>query len=198
MVITYHGGNYLKVQAGNFTVLVDPVDQRSFKGAQVVLHTILPAALDIGKERTEVLALREPLWIDHAGEYEVGGIGIRGVAMGDEGGRAHTAYHFTLDDLTVGVFGFLMNEPEAKTLEEFADLDVLFLPGGGKPLIAQAAAAKLVRQLEPGIVVPTLAKDLTPFLKEFGGHAKCPTEEKLVIKKKDVTPKAMAIHCLAA
>ncbi|MFH1161731.1 MAG: MBL fold metallo-hydrolase [Candidatus Jorgensenbacteria bacterium] len=196
MVITYHGGNYVKIQSGGFTALVDPTDQRSFKGAQLVLHTVLPPVLEAGKANGELLEMREPLWIDHAGEYEVSGVEVRGIPMGEEGGRAHTAYRVTLDNITIGILGFLMREPEVKALAELADLDILFVPGGGKPLITQSTAAKIVRQLEPGIIVPTLAKDLGPFLKELG-HGKCPAEEKLTVKKKDIVPKAMAVHCLS-
>jgi hypothetical protein len=196
MVITYHGGNYVKIQSGDFTALVDPVDQRSFKGAQIVLNTILPAALEAEKPRDELIAMREPLWIDHAGEYEVGGVTVRGFPTGEEGGRAHTVYRLTVDDISIGILGFLMREPEASLLAEFADLDILLIPGGGKPLIAESAAAKLVRQLEPGIVIPTLAKNTAGFLKEMG-QAKCVAEEKLVVKKKDITPKAMMVHCVS-
>lgn len=196
MVITYHGGNYVKIQSGDFTMLVDPTDQRSFKGAQLVLNTVLPPILETGEEREKLLEMREPLWIEHAGEYEMGGVEVRGIPTGEEGGRAHTAYRVTVDGITLGILGFLMREPEAKVLAELADLDILFAPGGGKPLIAQSAAAKIVRQLEPGIIIPTLAKDVGPFLKELG-QAKRPAEEKLTVKKKDIVPKAMAVHCLS-
>lgn len=197
MIITYHGGNYVKIQSGSFTVLVDPTDQRSFRGAQVVLSTVLPPVLEGGKLDGELLEMREPFWIDHAGEYEVGGVGVRGVPLGEEGGREHTAYRFTVEGITVGILGFLVREPEAKALAAFTDLYILFVPGGGKPLIPQSAAAKIVRQLEPGMVIPTLAKNTSSFLKEMG-QAKCPSERKLVVKKKDIVPKAMAVRCLSA
>ena len=196
MVITYHGGNYVKIQSGDFTMLVDPTDQRSFKRAQLVLNTVLPPVLETGEEREKLLEMREPLWIEHAGEYEMGGVEVRGIPTGEEGGRTHTAYRVTVDGITLGILGFLMREPEAKVLAELADLDILFAPGGGKPLIAQSAAAKIVRQLEPGIIIPTLAKDVGPFLKELG-KAKRPAEEKLTVKKKGIVPKAMAVHCLS-
>lgn len=197
MIITYHGGNYVKIQSGSFTALVDPTDQRSFKGAQVVLSTVLPPVLEGEKLDGELAEMREPFWIDHAGEYEVAGVAVLGVPLGEEGGREHTAYRLTIDDITIGVLGFLMKEPEAKALAAFADLDIILIPGGGKPLISESAAAKVVRQLEPGIVVPMLAKDASGFLKEMG-HAKCPMEEKLVVKKKDIVPKAAVVRCLSA
>ena len=40
MVITYQGDNYFRFQSGDLTLLVDPTNQRAFKGAGVVLSTI--------------------------------------------------------------------------------------------------------------------------------------------------------------
>ena len=69
MVISYHGENYVKVSAGPLTFLVDPLDERSFRGAQFVLATREPSPL-LKKSGGELLALREPLIINQPGEYE--------------------------------------------------------------------------------------------------------------------------------
>jgi len=190
MIITYLGGNYFKFQAGQLTLLVDPLDQRSFRGAQVVLNTTLPAHADEPSESS-------PTWITHAGEYEVQGIEIQGWSAGNDGKTEHTAYRVIMDEITIGILGHLTEELGEDALEGLSGVDILLVPAGGKPWIAETAAAKLARELEPSLVIPSLAKDPKIFLKAFGRTAP-KTEEKLVIKKKDLSPGALNVVCLSS
>lgn len=197
MVISYQGGNYVKVSAGPLTFLVDPSDERSFRGAQFVLATQTPSPL-LKKDERELMALREPLIIDRPGEYETEGIRITGYRTGSSAEAEHTAYKVAMEGVTLGFLGHLAKLPDQKAVGEFSDLDIIFVPGGGKPWLPESDAAKLVRQLEPGLVIPTLLtkKTCEVFAKELGAKP-APPAEKLVIKKKDIAPKAMAIVCLA-
>ncbi len=188
MIITYQGENYFKFQSGSTTLLLDPTDQRSFRGAQVVLSTIKPADVPAGEEGG-------PFMIDHQGEYEVQSINIEGISVESDEEREHTAYRVVFDELVLVFLGYITKELDPKFYQLLGGADILVLPGGGKPFIPQAAAAKVVRQLEPGIVIPSLAKDPSAFLKELG-KKDCPAEEKLVLKKKDITPQAMKVMCL--
>jgi len=91
----------------------------------------------------------------------------------------------------------------AKYLEE---IDVLFIPAGGKPFIEQKAAVKIIKQIAPKIVVPSFFKisglkrpsaDLKIFFEE-GGY-KAEAQEKLTIKKKDLAEiKKTKVICLKA
>lgn len=184
MIINYYGGYYFKVQAGDLVVLIDPENQRSYKGVALVLNTVRPALAEAPEETT-------PFWIDHQGEYEVQGIHIEGVSLGEEDKKEKTAYRMDFDEVRFGILGHLTKEPGPKVQELLTDCDVLLVPGGDKPFIGPAAAAKLVRQLEPSIVIPSFSQNPKSFLKEIG-QEKAPMEEKFVFKKKDLTPKAMA------
>lgn len=188
MVITYQGENYFRIQSGDTTLLLDPTDQRSFRGAQVVLSTLKPAAVPISDGDG-------PFFIDHQGEYETQGIGIGGWSVESDEQSERTAYRVELDELVLVFLGHLTKELDTKFYLPLKGADVLIIPAGGKPYIPQAAAAKLVRQLEPGIVIPSLAKNPDLFLRELGKkeHAE---EEKLVVKKKDIVPQAMRVVCL--
>lgn len=190
MIITYQGGNYFKFQAGQLTLLVDPLDQRSFRGAQAVLNTTLPAHVE---EPPEI----PPAWIAHAGEYEVQGIEIRGWSAGNDGKTERTVYRVVMDEITVGILGHLNGELSEDAFEGLSGVDILLVPAGGKPWIAETAAAKLARELEPSLVIPSLAKDPKIFLKAFGRTPPKP-EEKLVIKKKDLAPGALNVACLSS
>ncbi|MFH0806668.1 MAG: MBL fold metallo-hydrolase [Candidatus Brennerbacteria bacterium] len=198
MVITYQGEGYVKVTAGSLSFLVDPTDERSFRGAKFVLITQNPSPLLKGKDTTSTLILREPLIINHPGEYEAESVRITAYQTGVKEDTALIAYRVLMEGITLGFLGHLSELPDQKSLGGFADLDILFVPGGGAPWLKESDAAKIVRQLEPGLVVPILLtkKTCEAFAKELG--AKTPTSsEKLVIKKKDIVSKACTVVCLS-
>jgi len=190
MIITYHGDNYFKIQSGSVSVLVDPTNQRSFKGATLILNTTKPASTDEPSDDQGVS------WIDHQGEFEIQGIEVSGWSVGYEDGVEKTAFSLTLEGITVTVLGHLKKELLPELYEKFNGSDILIIPGGGRPWISPEIASKLIRQIEPGIIIPSLyKKDLKPFLKEFDGESP-KLQEKLVIKKKDISPKDMTVECL--
>ncbi|MEK7169368.1 MAG: MBL fold metallo-hydrolase [Patescibacteria group bacterium] len=190
MIINYYGGDYFKIQAGDLAILIDPENQRSFKGATLALNTIRPSLAEAPLEAS-------PAWIDHQGEYEVNGIRVEGRTLGEEEKKEKTAYRIEFDEVRIGVLGHLAKDPDPKMQEFLMDCDVLIIPAGEKPFISSAAAAKLIRQLEPSIVIPSFAENPKPFLKEMG-QEKITAEEKFVFKKKDLAPKAMIVKWLAS
>ncbi len=182
MVITYNGNNYFKIQAGEITALIDPLNQRSFKGATFILKT---TPLGEGSPSPD-----DPPTFSHQGEYEVKGVYVQGWT---ENGT--TIYKMILDEITVIVLGHLAKEPSAETQEHLQDADIMIVPAGQKPYLSPANIAKLIRQSEPALVIPALYENLKPFLKEME-QDECEPEEKITLKKKDLKPKAMLIRCL--
>lgn len=191
MVITYHGENYFKIQSGNTTVLIDPTNQRSFRGATLVLSTTKPNDIFIGKDSGEYFL------IDHSGEYEAQGIYVQGWSAGNEKEIEKTIYKFEFDEISIVVLGHITKDISTELLEHIEECDIIIAPAGGRPWIQQQDIAKLIRQLEPALVIPSLykEKELPAFLKELKETNTAP-EEKLVIKKKDLTPHAMEIKPL--
>lgn len=192
MIITYQGGNYFKIQSGELAILIDPDNQRSYRGTQVIINTIKPALTEAPEEGDV-----QPIWIENQGEYEVKGIRIRGWAAGysEKEKRTHTVYKILFDEISIVVLGYLTEPINPEIVSELSDADIVITPAHGAPLLALNAAAKLIRQMEPGIIIPSLYKDVKPFLKEMDQPDVKP-EEKLVIKKKDIVEKAMKVHVL--
>ena len=188
MIITYHGDNYFKIQAQNRTLLIDPTNHRSFKSADLILNTLRPTLTPEPQEDGVS-------WIDHQGEYEIKGIRVQGWSSGEEAKKEKTVYKIYFDEITITVLGYLNKAPSQKIEEELAQSDILIAPAGGAPFWEVGTAAKFVKQVRPSIVLPSLADNLKPFLKEFG-QEKCELEEKLVIKAKELKPNAMIIRCL--
>ncbi|MFA6364999.1 MAG: MBL fold metallo-hydrolase [Candidatus Paceibacterota bacterium] len=189
MIITYQGGNYFKIQSGDFAILIDPENQRSFRGTNIVLNTIKPALIEAPEPGEGV-----PIWIDTQGEYEVQGIRVQGWSAGydEKEKKERTVYRILFDEMTIAVLGGLTTEPDASLTSQLADTDIAIVPAGGKPYLSQGAAAKIVRQLEPGIIIPSFTNDPKLFLKELG-KTEVSSEEKLVVKKKDIEEKAMKV-----
>jgi len=187
MVITHQGGNYFRIQAGDYVVLIDPENQRSFKGAKVIINTVKPTLVE---QQTEENA---PVWIEHQGEYEIGGVRIHGYSCGwnEKAKCENTAYLIFFDNISIAVLGHLYTELDPKTAGMLANTDIVIAPANGSPFLEITKVAKLIRQLEPGIVIPSLSEKPLALLKELNREAK--PEEKLTIKKKEIEPKAMRV-----
>ena len=192
MVITYQSDNYFRIQSGEITVLIDPTNARAFKGANVILNTVKPAYMD-QKESADSGAF----WIEHQGEYEREGIRIEGWSTGYEEETEKTCYLFNVEGISIAVAGHPKKELSTEIVEKLQGADILILPSGSTPYIDAGSAAKLTRQIEPGIVIPSLIKnEPKKFFDELGVTPQ--KEDKLVIKKKDISAGAMEMHYLKA
>ncbi|MCR4328720.1 MAG: MBL fold metallo-hydrolase [Patescibacteria group bacterium] len=176
MVITYFGEGSFRVQSGEISVLVDPTSNR-LKG-DIILKTDAP----VPGEGDELGAQTE---ITFPGEYESKGVEVTGVSLGVDGKnqRIHTAYLVRWEGITFAFLGSLGRVLDTELLEKLNEIDVVFLRLGNNYLTDEAAE-KVVRQLEPKLVVPAYEKSPQAFLKEMGEDGAL--EDKFVFKKKDL------------
>ena len=183
MVITCQGDSYFKIQSGSFTLLIDPANARSFKGANIVLHTKTPPVMeapDDGEEDGEEL-----FWIENAGEYEIDGVRVEGWNAEMKKGKTINAYRLEMEDMEVGVVGALSEAPTAEVVEGLGEVNILVISAGGENLLDTREAVKLARQIEPGVVIPYgEEKNIKKFFADLGQSPN--PEEKLVIKKKEI------------
>jgi L-ascorbate metabolism protein UlaG (beta-lactamase superfamily) len=80
--------------------------------------------------------------------------------------------------------GHLSKPLDAAMMEEFSEPDVLFLPVGGGHFLEPEVAAKIAKQLEARIIIPSFYKNPDEFLKALGKKAE--KAEKFVFKQKDI------------
>ncbi|MEI6479575.1 MAG: MBL fold metallo-hydrolase [bacterium] len=195
MIITYQGGNYFKIQSGELAILIDPENQRSYRGTQIIVNTVKPTLVERPEDSDDDSA--QPVWIENQGEYEIKGIRIRGWSTGYDSKtkRETTAYRILFDDISIVILGHISETINPEIVSELTDADILIAPAGGSPYVSQQIISKLIRQMEPGIIIPSLYKDVKPFLKELD-HPEAKPEDKLVIKKKDIVAKAMKVSVL--
>ncbi|HSX35854.1 MAG TPA: MBL fold metallo-hydrolase [Patescibacteria group bacterium] len=94
------------------------------------------------------------------GEYEAAGVSIFGIAA-----RAHideekqmnaTMYKVVADDVSVLVTGHVYPELSDEQLEAIGTIDVMIVPVGGHGYTLDAIGAlKLIKKVEPKLVIPT-------------------------------------------
>lgn len=191
MTITYHGHSTFKLKGKRGTVVTDPYN----KSVGFELPTMSADIVTVSHEHDDhnnADAVRgtsrrdQPFVIRKPGEYEVGGISVFGVGAyhdshkGEERG-ASTIYTILLDELRVCHLGDLGHELTQQHIDAIGVVDVLLIPVGGKYTITAGQAVKVIRSLEPSIVIPmhykTEAHDQATygemttqedFLKEYG------------------------------
>jgi L-ascorbate metabolism protein UlaG (beta-lactamase superfamily) len=139
-----------------------------------------------------------PFVINQPGEYEIKKVFIAGFNSwhdnkeGAERG-SNIIYRYDIEGVTVAHLGDLGCQLTEDQLDQLGDIDVLFIPVGGTYTLDAVGAAKVVREIDPRIVIPmhyreeNLNYDLdsvNAFRKEMGGAAE--TEKKLKISKKSL------------
>ena len=182
------------MQSGDTVLAFSPPSKESkFKAPrfQTDIALINPNHPDYGGR--DVLSAKDekkPVFvIDGPGEYEVGGIHIKGISN-------PTIYTLSVENINLCHLGpFDEKNPTPEIKEEIGEVDVLFVPinedDGQK-------AAQIISQIEPKIAIPMNYKeaDLKHFLKEFGNGSIKP-EEKLTIKKKDLSEEKTRVVVLS-
>lgn len=194
MVISYHGGQCFKVSSGNTTLALNPIAKGStFTPVKFGADTAFVSVNhpDFNGVEQVTYGERVPFVIRGAGEYEIGEVTARGFGVqtryaGEE--RYNTIYQIMLEGINMVILGALASGTiDAKILEQFGDVDILFVPIGGGDVLDAASASSLGVKLEAHAVIPTHYDHgaLAAFLKEEGVEDARPVE-KLTIKKKEL------------
>jgi L-ascorbate metabolism protein UlaG (beta-lactamase superfamily) len=188
MVINYFGNGCFRLQSGDTSVLVNPENNRL--KADVTLKTLTAtspdAAASNGAGTADGDGKAGDVVISFAGEYEEKEIEIVGFPIQEESTEKFlkTAYAAQWEGMKFVFLGHLSKPMDATLMEEFADPDVLFLPVGGGHFLEPEVAAKIAKQLEARIVIPSFYKDPAEFVKAFGKKAE--DMDKFVFKQKDI------------
>lgn len=184
MVINYFGEGCFRLQSGDFSILVDPNSNR-LKG-DVTLRTVT----ETGSYLAEANEIAFP------GEYEVRGVEISGWPVPEEsnGKQVKGVYLIKWEDITFGILGQVSENLNTDLLEKLDAPDVLIVPIGEGKFLSPKDAAKIAKQLEPAVVIPSFCKDAKDFLKEMGQQTTI--KEKLVFKKKELDPSKIQVEVL--
>ncbi len=214
MVITYHGGAFVKVVFGDTTIAVNPISKKSKLktarfGADVVLVSLQH---EDGNGVDQVVhGDKKPFVVDGPGEYESRRVFIKGFPSvskytGEE--KINTIYSARIDTMKVCFLGFLSSRKLSADIKSaVGTVDVLFVPVGGKvgdgEVLKASDAYELAVTLEAKVVIPVLydgatgEKQLKTFLEEGDVKGKKPID-KFTLKKKDLDGKSGEIVILTS
>jgi len=120
--------------------------------------------------------------INTPGEYSVGGADIKGLSTFHderEGGERgpNVVYIIEAEDIRLVHLGDLGHLPTEAQIQKIDGVDVLMIPVGGIYTVSPKDAVKIIKQLEPKVVIPMHYKipgyqgelgDLDAFCKEMG------------------------------
>lgn len=175
MVISLVGPSGIKCQVADFSLLVNPPAKR--KGNLTIYTQFEP--------EEESLLPGEDMIVGQ-GEYEVGGIRIKGIQTPDsDQKKIKTAYAVHFDDIRLGFLNSLGTHLGDEIIDKLGGIDILFVDIEASGLSVKEIAS-LIKKVEPAIVVPATGKGAKALLEEFG--QKTTQEEKLTIKAKDINP----------
>lgn len=206
MQLTWHGLGCVRLQTKETTILVDPF-------AATLGITAPRAQADIllfsqtSNPQLETAKKGQGFVISGPGEYEVHGVSIVGLGLEQETGKEkelHTIYVISAEGLTVGFLGELRRPMTEQELDEIQDIDVLFVPVGGKTVVHAEQALEMVSEIEPRVVIPyyyktsglKLALDGVEAFTKQVGKKDITAEEKYKITKKDLPEGDMQVVVL--
>ena len=145
MEITYQGRGCVRLRGRDVQVLVDPDGAgRSNSGIDIVVSTT--GATDVDRLRP---AEGRPQLVSGPGEFEVRGVAVRGFPTPDG-----AMMRIVVDDVRVVAVGKLSRQLSEEEIDDLGHVDVLLVPVGGNDVLTPAEATRMVRAVEPAIVVP--------------------------------------------
>ncbi len=182
MDLTWHGHGCFRLKGKNASAVTDPFPPSlGIKLPRLEANVI---TVSHGHENHSYVdgCTKGAHVVDGLGEFEVAGIMVFGIASfhdsvgGVEKGR-NAIYVIEIDDVRVCHLGDLGHKLDEETVEKIGTVDVLLVPVGARNSLGAAAAADMVRLIEPRTVIPMhyaipgIKKELDgveTFLKEMG------------------------------
>lgn len=201
MELTYHGGNCVEIAVKKETIIID--------GAITQLGLKNPTAKDavyMATQKEFNPSKGEGLHIDGPGEYEVRGVSVKGIAsvrmieLNDD--KKATIYRLVVDGISLVIVGHVRVPLTEEELEKIGVVDIAIVPVGGNGYTLDShQATKVVKQLEPKVVIPTHYADkvinyeveqnpVDEFIKEMGAEHEKVTSYKL---KNGVLPPSLTV-----
>lgn len=159
MELQYFGGNCVTISTKKTTLVVD--DNLADLGLKAITKD---DNIALFTQKHEDPTAKVKLVVDTPGEYEVSGVSISGVgvrAYKDETDqKSAVVYKIVAGDIRIAIAGHIFPDLTENQLEAIGMVDVLILPVGGNGLTLNGLEAlKVIRKIEPKIIIPTHYSD---------------------------------------
>lgn len=155
MELQYYGANCLRLSAKKAQIVVDDnLVKLGLKAVTKPTDISLRTSLEFPEHADTAFRAEMP------GEYEVAGVVIHGIAarshMDEEGKQSAVIYTIQADDTKVAILGHIYPELSEEQLEQIGLVDVAVVPVGGNGYTLDGVGAlKVIKQIEPKVVIPT-------------------------------------------
>ena len=136
MELTYHGHSCIRLRGREMTVVIDPPQMALpglAKGTLGIIVRTEGTTTDPTKLRPREGELQE---VAGPGEFEIGGVGILGLAAGET-----TVMRVAVDDVRVVAAGRLRRQLTEEEIDSLGHVDVLVIPVGGGDALGAIEAA---------------------------------------------------------
>ncbi len=206
MEITWLGRSCFRLRGREATVIMDPCPPES--------------GYRLGKPKCDIVTLSRCRddgysWVDGVswangehifdapGEYEVGGVLVRGIPTGRSEAGREMAFDVEIDGIRILHLGLPSSSPTSAILKGIEDVDVLLMPVGGGISLSGSSVTDVMETIDPHIAIPMHYKTpvetaeldfLDAFLKETG--LKPEPQEKLQITRSSV-PEELTVQVLS-
>ncbi len=205
MVITWYGHACFKIQTRpkrgekEVTVFIDPFDKATGLKPPQGKADLVVVSHSHHDHNNDASLKGAPFVVDAPGEYALKGVNILGIdsfhddKQGELRGR-NTITILESEGMRICHLGDLGHLLEENQVEKIGDVDVLMVPVGGTYTLDAKLAKKVVKQIEPAIIIPMHYKlpglklkiaDEREFIKLMGVNPG-KKQEKLNLKKKDI------------
>lgn len=155
MELQYFGGNCVKLSTKKASIVID--DNLADIGGKAVTKA---GDICLFTGAHGLPAVEPKIIIDQPGEYEVSDVSIEGIRtrahIDEENTYNATMYRIIIDDIRIAVVGHVYPNLSSSQLEALNTIDILIIPVGGNGYtLDPIGALKLIKDIEPKIVIPT-------------------------------------------
>ena len=211
MDIKYLGHSSFLIKTKEARIVTDPFDSKmvGIKYPKVEADVVTLSHHHLDHDRAEQVG-GNPLIIDWPGEFEKNSVRIFGYESfhdAEQGAQRgpNVMYKFEAEDISVLHCGDLGHALESGFVDKIEGVDILMVPTGGFFTIDAEAAVKVIKQIDPSIVIPmhyghaalnqenfSGLQGVEEFLKLMGVTSVEPVE-KLVVKKDDLAAEDLKV-----
>ena len=207
MEIKYLGHSCFRIKGKNTIVITDPyAPDLGYSLGKQAANIVTVSHQHSGHNYTAGVT-GEPRIVSRPGEYEIGDAIIIGLPTYHDSEKGiirgkNVVFVVAMDDLVICHLGDLGEALKESQVEELGNVDVLLVPVGDMSALNAANAARLVRQIEPGIVIPMhyqlpqSNRELEPverFLAEMGVSGVLPQPKLTVTKASLLLPTQVVV-----
>lgn len=154
MELQFFGANCLKITAKKASIVIDD------NLAQLGLKSVTKPD-DISLRTLESFPAQKARFETHMpGEYEISGVSIHGIAarshMDEEGKNSATIYIISAGGVKVVILGHIHPDLAEDQIGQIGMVDIAVVPVGGNGFTLDGVGAlKVVKEIEPKVVIPT-------------------------------------------